>query len=155
MNQYILVHTSIYPNFWHSSALISCYSIHHGTGQYNEVPESPVPLDYYGTRRYIKVQGFVLPSTLLVEAVAAPRKIGAADAPANKGTGREVTKLAAGPAAVDWNTLELVLVWLDAVVSNTALLARQNCSSQSSRRAAYPDWIVRISTCHYVPACTI
>jgi hypothetical protein len=65
MNQYILVHTSIYSNFRHSNALISRYSIHHCTGQYNEVPESPVPLDFDGTRRYIKVQGFVLSSTLM------------------------------------------------------------------------------------------
>jgi hypothetical protein len=64
MNQYILVHTSIYSGFLHTNAFISCYWIHHGTGQYNEVPESPVPLDYDGTRRYIKVQCFVLPSTL-------------------------------------------------------------------------------------------
>ncbi len=46
MNQYILVHTSIYSDFLHTNAFISSYSIHHGTGQYNEVPESPVPLDY-------------------------------------------------------------------------------------------------------------
>jgi hypothetical protein len=65
MSQYILVHTSIYSDFLHTNAFISRYSIHHGTGQYNEVPERPVYLDYDGTRRYIKVQGFVLPSTLL------------------------------------------------------------------------------------------
>ena len=65
MNQYILVHTSIYSDFLHTNALISSYSIHHGTGQYNEVPESPVYLDYDGTRRYIKVQGFVLPCTVM------------------------------------------------------------------------------------------
>ncbi len=63
MNQYILVHTSIYSDFLHTNAFISRYSIHHGTGQYNEVPKSPVYLDYDGTRRYIKVQGFVLLST--------------------------------------------------------------------------------------------
>ncbi len=70
----------------------------------------------------------------------------------------EVTILATGQAAVDWHMLELALVWLDAVVSNTALSDMQNCSSESSRWAlwaAYPDWIVKISTCQYVPACTI
>jgi hypothetical protein len=63
----------------------------------------------------------------------------------------EVTEWEAGPAAVGWNILELALVWLDAVVSNTALSAWQNCSSESSSRAAYPDWILRFSTCQYVP----
>jgi hypothetical protein len=51
MNQYILVHTSVYSDFLHTNALISRYSIHHGIGQYNEVPKSPVPLDYDGTTR--------------------------------------------------------------------------------------------------------
>jgi hypothetical protein len=72
MNQYILVHTSIYSDFLHTYAFISRYSIRHGTGEYNEVPKSPVHLDYDGTTRsrykaqgtrYIKVQGFVEGST--------------------------------------------------------------------------------------------
>ena len=46
-------------------------------------------------------------------------------------------KGSAGPR-VDWNMLELALLSLDALVSNTALSAGQNCSSESSRRAAYP-----------------
>ena len=44
-------------------------------------------------------------------------------------------KGSAGPR-VDWNMLELALLSLDALVSNTALSAGQNCSSESSRRAA-------------------
>ncbi len=51
MNQYILVHTSIYSDFLCTNAFISRYSIHHGTRQYNEVPKSPVYLDYDGTTR--------------------------------------------------------------------------------------------------------
>jgi hypothetical protein len=66
MYQYILVHTSIYSDFLHTNAFILRHSIHHGTGQYNKVPESHVYLDYDGTWRYIKVQGFVLTSTLLL-----------------------------------------------------------------------------------------
>ncbi len=63
----------------------------------------------------------------------------------------EVTNPAAGQAAVDWTMLELALVWLDTLFSNTALLAVQNCSSKSSRKT-YPE---RISTFQYVPVCTV
>jgi hypothetical protein len=51
MYQYILVHTSIYSDFLLTNAVFPRYSIHHGTRQYNEVPKSPVYLDYDGTTR--------------------------------------------------------------------------------------------------------
>jgi hypothetical protein len=81
MNQYILVHASIYSNFLHSNSLISRYSIHQGTRQYNEVPKSPVPLNkevqrntsrYKALYLYSLVQGYrtfgyfiVLPCTVM------------------------------------------------------------------------------------------
>ena len=59
MYQYVLV----YSDFLHTNALISRYSIHQGTLQYNEVPKSPVYLDYYGTSRYKAVS--TRPCTLM------------------------------------------------------------------------------------------
>jgi hypothetical protein len=53
MYQYILVHTSLYSNFQHSDASLSCKRIHHSTWQYKEVSKSPVPLNkavHEGTR---------------------------------------------------------------------------------------------------------
>jgi hypothetical protein len=55
---YILVHTIISSNFQHSYSLISRYSIHRGTRQYNEVPKSLVPLKK-------TVQGSTKPCTLM------------------------------------------------------------------------------------------
>ena len=62
MYQYILVHTSIYSNFLLTNAVfpVTRYiMIHHGTRQYNEVPKSPVYLDYDGTTRQKAVQSLV------------------------------------------------------------------------------------------------
>ncbi len=47
--QYIPVHTSIYSDYLLTNAVFPRYSTHDGTKQYNEVPKSPVYLDYDGT----------------------------------------------------------------------------------------------------------
>ncbi len=83
----------------------------------------------------------------------APEKPALLTSPANKGRGgnRIGGRAGCGWLKHSWACISVI----DDVVSNTALSAGQNCSSESSSRAAYRDWIVRIITCQYVPACTI